>query len=251
MRACPNGTPLTSRNARRQDVDRKTRRVALRPLVVGGDHSTTVPTHALRSTALARPPEATGVASARLNGPHRPRSATRRRGVSHRSDERGRIDAICCGARSHCRIHGGTERRHAAGAAIWTSGGSGCCSAWSRDRRRRSPPRAASQAQGRLLYALSDANPLLRGADVLGRADNWFDLFKLLEVIQTAVGSRENIWKLGWATRGEITRFAMTANHVRHAKKPRPAHALHLDQAQDLMRRVLTRWLDSLPRNGG
>ena len=115
-----------------------------------------------------------------------------------------------------------------------------------------SPPRAASQAQGRLLYALSDANPLVSEAlTYSGRADNWFDLFKLLEVIQTAVGSRENIWKLGWATRGEITRFAMTANHVRHAKKPRPAHALHLDQAQDLMRRVLTRWLDSLPRNGG
>jgi len=74
---------------------------------------------------------------------------------------------------------------------------------------------------------LSDANPLVSEAlTYSGRADNWLDLFKLFEIVKAGAGGKQHIWKRGWATKDEITRFAKTANHARHAKAAPPSKPL-------------------------
>jgi hypothetical protein len=88
---------------------------------------------------------------------------------------------------------------------------------------------------------------------VLGiREPGWGDLYKLLEVIEQAVG-RARIVKQGWATGKTLDRFTASANNfmatgleARHIKPwDPPANPMDIDEARRLIHRLVVRWLAS------
>ena len=99
--------------------------------------------------------------------------------------------------------------------------------------------------RSRLHAALLEAK-LTHVADALehfSRSHDWFDLYKTLEVLEDDLGRRDVIWQSGWATRAEVTDLVLTANYYRHARAKRPPNMLTIEQARELMRRVLSDWL--------
>ena len=78
------------------------------------------------------------------------------------------------------------------------------------------------------------------------RADNWFDLFKSLEAVQHHVGGRDKLKEFGF-TREELSSLGASPQHVRHYKSTaNPPRLLTLEQARDLMRRILEAVLSGL-----
>lgn len=83
-------------------------------------------------------------------------------------------------------------------------------------------------------------------------SENWADLYKVHEVIESDVG--DAIYTNGWASKIEVTRFTRTANSVealgdqaRHAKKyaESPPKPMTIQEAKRLIKRLLEKWIDS------
>jgi hypothetical protein len=92
--------------------------------------------------------------------------------------------------------------------------------------------------------SVAEANNSVRDAlEHFGR-DGWFDLYKTLEVISADLGRRDVIWQRGWGTRAEVNSLAMTANYYRHAREARPVTLLTHDQARELLRRLMQKWVE-------
>src|SRR5262245_39485099 len=71
---------------------------------------------------------------------------------------------------------------------------------------------------------------------------SWVNLYKVMEVVEGDVG---NIPRKGWASTSEFDRFTHTAVSEQHAKgkvSP-PKQPMSLWEAEELMRRVLVRWI--------
>ena len=78
---------------------------------------------------------------------------------------------------------------------------------------------------------------------------SWDRLYKIVEIVEDDVGA---IDRRGWATKKELSRFSHTANSpkilgraARHATqrvRP-PKHPMDLVEAEELVKRVLVRWL--------
>jgi hypothetical protein len=81
-----------------------------------------------------------------------------------------------------------------------------------------------------------------------GRMDGWFDLYKVLEVIEVDVGGRGEISQRCWATRKEVNDLGETANHYRHARS-RSKAILAFSEARDLMARIMRQWLEEKRRS--
>jgi hypothetical protein len=83
---------------------------------------------------------------------------------------------------------------------------------------------------------------------------DWFDLYKVYEIIRDDVG-RSAIIANGWATSGEVNVFTESANRpevsgdgARHARLPgQPSgRSMNLGEGAELVKRVAVAWLDSL-----
>jgi hypothetical protein len=84
------------------------------------------------------------------------------------------------------------------------------------------------------------------------RKQDWVNLYRILEIIESDVGGL--IYQENWVSKTNITRFTRTANSpevlgdaARHAKKrdPPPRKPMRIHEAEDLMRGLLQRWVDS------
>ena len=86
-----------------------------------------------------------------------------------------------------------------------------------------------------------------------GREHDWVELYRLLEIVEDSV-TRKGITDAGWATRSQLKRFCHTANSLeaagdaaRHGReqKPPPQRPMTLNDARELIRRVVRQWLDT------
>lgn len=86
-----------------------------------------------------------------------------------------------------------------------------------------------------------------------GRNHDWVELYRLLEIVEDSV-SRKRITDAGWATRSQLKRFRHTANSLKgagdaarhgHEQKSPPQRPMTLNDARELIRRVVRQWLDA------
>jgi len=87
-------------------------------------------------------------------------------------------------------------------------------------------------------------------ADMLvfaGRADNWFDIYKAIELAERLSGGQHELPKLLGDATAECKNIRETANYYRHARTYRPETLTNLTQAKPLLsfivRTVLARWV--------
>ncbi|MGD0408872.1 MAG: hypothetical protein ABSB34_07780 [Candidatus Limnocylindrales bacterium] len=106
------------------------------------------------------------------------------------------------------------------------------------------------------LLRLQASNEHLRLALHFLNADlSWFNLWKAFEPIRDANGGAAGLVARGWTSEPDIDRFRKTANtyaavgdaarHAILAAAP-PPNPIGLEQAEDYVRAILTRWVDSL-----
>jgi hypothetical protein len=93
----------------------------------------------------------------------------------------------------------------------------------------------------------------------LGQPDplDWYDLYKVWEILQHAAGGPKKFVTEGWVTSADINRFKASADHpsisgdaARHAREkstPGPTLRMPLDQADTMMRGLAAKWIESLP----
>jgi hypothetical protein len=100
------------------------------------------------------------------------------------------------------------------------------------------------EAQRWLMLAEEDDN-VADALEHFTRADNWFDLYKVYEVICRGVGGEAALDDKEWATTYRIEDVRRTANHYRHYRRrgEKPATPLNTDQARELLRQAMRAWL--------
>ena len=91
----------------------------------------------------------------------------------------------------------------------------------------------------------------------VGREHDWVELYRILEIVKASVGrNRTTITDAGWVTKRQLARFRRTANSPDpkaagdaarhgHSKDPPPPRPMTLNDARDLIRRVVRQWLDT------
>jgi hypothetical protein len=99
--------------------------------------------------------------------------------------------------------------------------------------------------------ALTDARVAL-ALELFAHDPNWYDFYKVLDVVEEDVGGERALEAKGWFPRSELKRFTQTANshgavglearHARDAFRP-PKVPMPLADSVDLIRRVLISWL--------
>jgi len=86
------------------------------------------------------------------------------------------------------------------------------------------------------------------------REPNWYNLFKVYEVIRDAIGGKREILKSGWVTKQELSLFCQTAQSweavgdaARHAAKKyiTPKDPMSLSRATSLITGLLCNWIES------
>jgi hypothetical protein len=94
---------------------------------------------------------------------------------------------------------------------------------------------------------------------ILGQPDplDWYDVYKVWEIIEQKAGGSRQVDARGWATRADIDRLTASANHpgisgdkARHARMPGtpgPNHAMSLNEGAGLVRRLSAIWIESHP----
>lgn len=88
---------------------------------------------------------------------------------------------------------------------------------------------------------------------LLGREPdpNWSTLYKVLELVESAFGGREQLFSRGWGSRNEFERFRRSANSwlasgldARHVQDwVPPADAMTIAEAREFVRALMARWL--------
>jgi hypothetical protein len=119
------------------------------------------------------------------------------------------------------------------------------------------PPRVP---RGPRYVKLADQDPNVADAlRVLGQPEqlDWYDVYKVLEIVEDAVGGESEVAKRGWAASGAIKRLTASANHpgisgdeARHARMkntPGAKSSMTLSEADGLVRRLVAHWIESHP----
>jgi hypothetical protein len=71
------------------------------------------------------------------------------------------------------------------------------------------------------------------------------ELYKALDAVKVELGGWPEIWTKGWATEAQINRFKHTAQGARHGRRfEPPKKPMSTQEALDLVRHVVARWLD-------
>ena len=109
--------------------------------------------------------------------------------------------------------------------------------------------RPRSEAERTIELAEEDDN-VADALEHFARSDDWFDLYKTLEVIEDDLCRREGsrngravIARRGWATSRELGDLGASIDFHRHHGRRQPDPLLTRDAAQDLLRHVLREWL--------
>jgi hypothetical protein len=103
----------------------------------------------------------------------------------------------------------------------------------------------------RAMMLVSVDGAVLRALWLFNDERNFINLYKVFEVMEADVGG--DMYRLGWATKAETKRFSHTANspmavgyrRARHGKEHNqpPTQPMELAVADELVRRILTRWI--------
>jgi hypothetical protein len=114
------------------------------------------------------------------------------------------------------------------------------------------PPKAPRYAK--LAEQDSEVADALR---VLGQPDplDWYDIYKVWEIVEHAVGGSRQVEKRGWVTKADIDRLTASANHpgisgdeARHARMkgtPGAKAVMSMSEADSLVRRLVANWIES------
>jgi hypothetical protein len=88
--------------------------------------------------------------------------------------------------------------------------------------------------------------------ELFARTPNWYELPKILELVAADLGGENELRRKGWVNSAELASLQRTANSyhavgldARHARLDReaPTTPMTLDDAEDVVRRVLIAWL--------
>lgn len=106
------------------------------------------------------------------------------------------------------------------------------------------PPPTPSRAQrwsrlGRSYDVVADM------LDHYGRADNWFDIYKTIELAETLFGGEHKLKRILGPRAADAKRLKQSANFYRHARQPQPDDLLTLDKASLLLGDVMQMVLDA------
>jgi hypothetical protein len=109
------------------------------------------------------------------------------------------------------------------------------------------PPPEASRIQ-RWIKAAEENNDI---ADILvfaGRANNWFDIYKTVELAEKMAGGQAKLRGLLGECRRDYERMRNTANSYRHARYNNPPPILTtLEEARSLVTHIVKTVLDRQP----
>jgi hypothetical protein len=86
---------------------------------------------------------------------------------------------------------------------------------------------------------------------------DWYDIYKAWEIVEHAVGGWPQVVTRGWATKADLDRLTASANHpgisgdeARHARMPGtpgPNRTMAMNEADAMVRRLVTNWIESHP----
>jgi len=94
---------------------------------------------------------------------------------------------------------------------------------------------------------------------VLGQLEplDWYDIYKVWEIVEHAVGGFRQMEKLGWVAKADVNRLTASANHpgisgdeARHARAkgtPGANLSMTMSEAEGLVRRLVANWVESHP----
>lgn len=99
------------------------------------------------------------------------------------------------------------------------------------------PPPPPQPSQPQVWNELADKNDDLSDLlDQFGRADNWYDIYKTIEVAAHAAGGKHRLWKLLASESQACRNLVQTANFYRHARGARlPEKPTTLKEATPLL----------------
>lgn len=109
------------------------------------------------------------------------------------------------------------------------------------------PPRPSKpQEWNRLAEANDNISDLLEHA---GRADNWYDIYKTLELADLVMGKNRRFEKMFTKDEADIDLLKSSANFYRHARAYRPPNLLSLTEARPILSYAVKKVLDTLSAN--
>lgn len=98
------------------------------------------------------------------------------------------------------------------------------------------PPPAPTPSQPQNWNGLAESNDDISDLlDHFGRADNWYDIYKTIEIAEDLVGSEHKLWKLLADDAQAAKNLKTCANFYRHAKTHRPRHLLTLVEGKPIL----------------
>ena len=105
------------------------------------------------------------------------------------------------------------------------------------------------------LFALRCDNPYVQEVlRAFAQSDDWNGLYRIMETLRREInehhGGRngnEKMVQWGWVSEPDLTAFQRTADSLRHRGK-QTARTMHLDEAQNLIGRVVEAWLREVAR---
>jgi hypothetical protein len=80
----------------------------------------------------------------------------------------------------------------------------------------------------------------------LSKANNWFDMYKVIECLERGFGGEQEFIKLGWAPPQQLKRLKRTANSFRHMRGKNPPFPMTLLEARTLLVFLVRRALDTI-----
>ena len=105
------------------------------------------------------------------------------------------------------------------------------------------------------LFALRCDNPYVQEVlRTFAQSDDWNGLYRIMETIRREINEhhggrngREKMVKWGWVSEPDLTAFDRTVDSYRHRDK-QTVRTMHLDEAQNLVGRVVEAWLREVAR---
>ena len=111
-----------------------------------------------------------------------------------------------------------------------------------------SPPTPSKpQDWNQLASSSEDISDLL---EHVGRADNWFDIYKTIELAERIAGNERKLVKLLAGSGVDVKRLKRSANFYRHARARRPENPFNLAEARSMISYVAQRVLEQIPTAG-
>lgn len=96
------------------------------------------------------------------------------------------------------------------------------------------PPPTPSEAQRWSQFARAN-DTAADMFDHFGRANNWYDIYKTIELAERLVGGAHKLKKLRGSSSADVIRLKRSANYYRHAAQPIPADLMDMREASAIL----------------